>query len=284
MKKPSLYVVATPIGNKSDMSLRALEVLKMVDIIACEDSRVSKKLLESYDINKPLISYHKFNEKQRTEEFLKLLKSGKEAAQKIAPKVALISDAGTPCISDPGRILVNELFEQGIEITSIPGACAISTFLSQIPRNREEFAFIGFLPRTQQEAVFAKFAQIDMVFYEAANRLIKTLKIIKDFRGAETKVSIGRELTKVHEETLTDTVENILKHYETHTLKGEVVVMLYAQDKNESEPDEFEITEKIKKLKALKYTDKDISAILSTLYGYNKNKVYNLCLAVISIQ
>ncbi len=272
MKKPALYVVATPIGNKSDISLRALDVLKEVDIIATEDSRVSKKLLESYGITTKLVSYHKFNEKQRTEEFLKLLKSGQ--------KIALISDAGTPCISDPGRILVKEIFENNIEVTSIPGPSAITTFLSQIPRSSEEFAFIGFLPRikSQQEEFFKKFINTDMVFYEAANRLTETLNSIKDYRGTETKIAIGRELTKMYEETVVDTVENILKHYESHTLKGEVVGMVYAQDV--SSADDFEIAEKIKKLKTLKYSDKDISTILSSLYGYNKNQVYKLALSI----
>lgn len=271
MKEPSLFIVATPIGNKSDISERAVETLKNVDLIACEDSRVSKKLLDSYNIDTKLLSYHKFNEKQRTREILNLLKEGK--------KIALISDAGTPCVSDPGRILVKELFEEGIEITSIPGASAITAFVSQIPRESEEFVFMGFLPRikSQQEQVFKKYQYTDIIFYESANRLLETLQNIKNFRGAEAKAAIGRELTKMYEETLSESVENIIEHYKNNTLKGEVAVMLYA--KPHEDENEAEMLDKIKKLKALNLSDKDISSVLSTLYGYNKNKVYKISLS-----
>ena len=266
---PQLYIVATPIGNRADFSARAIETLKNVDLIACEDSRTSANLLENYGIKTKLSSYHKFNEKQRTNEFLKLLKDNK--------KIALISDAGTPCISDPGRVLVNELFGE-VKITSIPGACAVITFLSMIPRNTEEFAFAGFLPRVknQQTKVFEKFINLDTVFYESPNRLIETLENIKETRGEQAKVAVGRELTKVFEEVKAGSVTEIIDYYKTHTLKGEIVCMLYARE-NTGEQDS-DIIEKIKKLKTLNYPDKDISAILSTLYGYKKNKVYKLAL------
>lgn len=270
MKKPQLFVVATPIGNKNDLSTRAIETLKEVDVIACEDSRVSKKLLDTYGIDTKLLSYHKFNEKQRTQEIVRIIEEGK--------KIALISDAGTPCISDPGRILVSELFEKGIEITSIPGACAVITFLSQIPRNSEEFAFVGFLPRvkTQQRNIFQKYNNTDMVFYESANRLIETLENIKEERGKDAKAAIGRELTKMFEETITGTTDEIIEHYKSSTLKGEVVVMLYAQETTDES--ESEIIADIKKLKSAGYSDKDISIILATIKDYNKNKVYKLSL------
>ena len=266
---PQVYIVATPIGNMADFSSRAVDTLKTVDIIACEDSRTSASLLKNYGISTPLKSYHKFNEKQRTEEFIKLLNQGK--------KIALISDAGTPCISDPGRILINEIFDK-VKITSIPGACAVITFLSMIPRNTEEFAFAGFLPRikNQQQKVFEKFVNIDTVFYESANRLLDTLENIKEFRGENTRIAVGRELTKVFEEIKTGTVCEIIDYYKQNILKGEIVCMLYAQDT--AEDGEFEITEKIKKLKNLNYSDKDISVILSTLYGVNKNKIYKQAL------
>lgn len=270
MKRPKLFVIGTPIGNKSDLSMRAVQALIDADVIACEDSRVSKKLLDSYGITGKLISYHKFNEKHRTQELKKLLESGKS--------VALISDAGTPCISDPGRILVKEIFELGIEITAIPGPSAVVTFLSQIPRECEEFAFVGFLPRvkSQQEEVFRKFSFIDTVFYESANRLLDTLKNIKDVLGAQTKVAVGRELTKMYEETLCDTVGNIIKHYETATLKGEVVAMIYAT--NTAAEDESEILENIEKLRKENFSAKEISTVLNKLFGFNKNKVYKLAI------
>lgn len=268
----NLFIVATPIGNKEDISKRALDVLKNSNVIACEDSRVSKKLLEAYGISNKLLSYHKFNEKQRSQEILEALTRGED--------VALISDAGMPCISDPGKILVKEVSEKlpEIKITCIPGASAITTFLALIPRDNEEFAFVGFLPRStsQQEKLFFKYEQTDMIFFEAANRLIETIENIKLHRGDNCKISIGRELTKVYEEVKTGTPDEILSYYESHTLKGEVVGMIYADDKN-STP-EKELSENIKKLKELNYSAKDISVILSSLFNVNKNAVYKLAL------
>lgn len=269
-KEPQVFIVATPIGNKADFSMRAVQTLLKADVIACEDCRTSAKLLEAYDIDTKLVSYHKFNEKQRTPEFLKMIEEGKI--------IALISDAGTPCISDPGRILVEELFKHNVKITSIPGASAITTFLSMIPRNTEEFAFTGFLPRikNQQAKVFEKFITTDMVFYESANRLLETLENIAISRGENAKAAVGRELTKMFEEVKTGTVKELIEYYKNNVLKGEIVCMLYAEE--EKEEDEIFIIEKIKKLKALNYSDKDISNILSALYDLNKNRVYKTSL------
>ena len=265
-----VYVVATPIGNKADFSQRAIDVLKSVDIIACEDSRTSANLLESYNIKTKLISYHKFNEKQRTAEFLQMLQDGK--------RLALISDAGTPCVSDPGRVLVQELFEQNIKITSIPGASALTTFVSMIPGDSEEFAFIGFLPRVknQQKIILDKYLNTDFVFYESPLRLIETLKNIKEIRGENAKIAVGRELTKMFEEVKVGFIDEIEEYYSNNILKGEIVCMLYAQDTMD-ETDVL-VVENIKKIKELKYSNKDISQIISVLYGLNKNKVYKLSL------
>lgn len=265
-----VYIIATPIGNRADFSQRAAETLKTVDIIACEDSRTSRPLLDFYGIETKLISYHKFNEKQRTGEFLKLLEQGK--------KIALISDAGTPCISDPGRVLVKEFFEKGVKITAVPGASAVVTFLSIVPRSTEEFAFEGFLPRVknQQAKIFEKFVNTDLVFYESPNRLLETLSNIESSRGSQARIAVGRELTKMFEEVKTGTVKEVKEYFENNVLKGEIVCLLYAQDSDGE--NEAEIVEKIKKLKALNFSDKDISQILSALYDLNKNKVYKLSL------
>lgn len=272
IKEPMFYIVATPIGNKGDLSTRAITVLKSVDVIACEDSRTSAKLLDAYHIDTKLVSYHKFNEKQRTSEILKMIEQGK--------KIALISDAGTPCISDPGRILVQDLYEKGVKITSVPGACAVVTFLSMIPRNTEEFAFTGFLPRvkSQQSAIFDKFKHTDMVFYESANRLLETLENVALTRGAVTKVAVGRELTKMFEETKVGTVCEVIEYYKNNTLKGEIVCMVYADEQTDS--DDADIEQKVKKLKTLNLSDKDISQIISALYDVNKNKVYKISLGL----
>lgn len=268
--EPRLFVVATPIGNKADLSSRAVDVLSKSDLIACEDCRTSASLLDNYGINTRLVSYHKFNEKQRTQEFLRLIDEGK--------KIALISDAGTPCISDPGRILVKELFEKGVKITSIPGPSAVITLLSMIPRESEEFAFAGFLPRvkSQQGKIFEKYKNVDMVFYESANRLIETLENIAQVRGVDSKVAVGRELTKMFEEVKAGNVEEVIHYFKNNTLKGEIVCVLYAQSVSNEE--ESVLLDKIKKLKSLNYSDKDISQILSVLYDVNKNKVYKLSL------
>lgn len=270
-KDIQLYVVATPIGNLSDMTYRAVDVLKNVDLIACEDSRTSVPLMEKYSISTKLVSYHKFNEKQRTSEFLKLFEQGK--------KIALISDAGTPCISDPGRILVQELIERGIKVSSVPGPCAVSSFLSIIPRDKEEFSFVGFLPRVkqQQQKLFERYKKTDIVFYESANRLMETLKNIYQLRGETAKIVVGRELTKKFEEICYGSVYEVIDYFEKNTLKGEIVCLLYAE--NLSEDNDVDIIDQIKKLKAQGYSDKDVSVILSALYDVNKNRIYKLSLS-----
>ena len=137
------YVVPTPIGNIKDITLRAIETLKEVDFIACEDTRVTQKLLNHYDIRTKCISYHKYNERERVDFFLNELRTGKT--------IALVSDAGTPMICDPGGVIIQELVKNGFSVTSLPGACAVTTFLSSVPRSCEEFAFIGFIPRTEKQ-------------------------------------------------------------------------------------------------------------------------------------
>lgn len=270
----SLYIVGTPIGNICDISERALNILKSVDLIACEDSRVSKKLLDNYGISQKLISYHKFNEKQRSEEFLKLLQLGNN--------IALISDAGMPCISDPGRILVNEVIKnlEDVKITCIPGANAITTFLTLIPRETEEFSFIGFMPRikNQQQKLLEKYKYTDMVFFESANRLTETLENIKEFHGNDVQIAVGRELTKKYEEIKIGSPDEIIGYYKTNILKGEIVAMVYASKSDNIEEDE--LVQKIKKLKELNYSAKDISIIISSLYEINKNKIYKLALTL----
>lgn len=271
MQETQIFIVATPIGNKKDLSQRAIETLNSVDLIACEDCRTSSNLLNSFNIGTKLISYHKFNEKQRTEEFFNLLEEGK--------KIALISDAGTPCISDPGRILVKDFFEKGYKITAIPGASAITTLLSIAPRTTEEFAFAGFFPRnnSQQEKILIKYKNTDTIFYESANRLLDTLNKIKEVRGEDTTISVGRELTKVFEEVKNGKISEIIEYYEQNILKGEIALIVYAEDESEN-IEEKEIIEKIKKLKKQSFSDKDISKILSSLYDINKNTIKKLAL------
>ena len=264
------YIVATPIGNLSDITLRAVEVLKNVDYIACEDTRVTKVLADKYGFGAKLFDCHKFNEKERSDKIISLLKEGKN--------IALVSDAGTPAISDPGSVLVKELLSAGIKVTSIPGACAVSTFLSMVPRDCEEYAFVGFIPRNkrQQEEIFSKYKYTNCVFYESPNRLIETLENIKEIYGDDKKIAVGRELTKMYEEVKIASVSEVIDYYNSNILKGEIVAMVFACETEDIENDKLQT--KINLLKEEGFSQKDISKIISKLYGVNKNKVYKMTL------
>lgn len=256
------YIVPTPIGNISDITIRAIDVLKSVDIIACEDTRTTQKLLNHYDINTKCISYHKFNEKERVNFILNEIKNGK--------RIALVSDAGTPTICDPGNVIISALKENGYTYTSLPGASAVTTFLSMVSRDSEGFSFIGFMPRTKGQMIelIQKNSDKNLVFYESPNRILDTLDIINKIRG-DVRVSLGRELSKLYEEVITDNISAVIKHFESG-IKGEIVCMIHADIK----ADETKLDFMIKNLCQKGYSNKDISEILSTLYDFNKNKIY----------
>lgn len=270
--KPSygkLFIVSTPIGNLADITFRAVETLKNVDIIACEDTRNTKILCEKYEILTPLTSYHKFSESQKTAVLLDRLKAGENAA--------LVSDAGTPLISDPGVKLVEEARLAGIDVVPIVGASAILALLSSIPRRSEDFKFIGFLPRVsgQIENLVKSNRAENLVFYESPNRLIETLTVISKVQKGR-KIAIGRELTKKFEEIKVDTVENLLEYFKANVLKGEIACMLYAlEEKNE---DETLILEKLELLKGLKLSDRDIVSVINSLYGLPRNRIKEILL------
>ena len=266
MKEFDFYIVPTPIGNLGDITLRAIEVLKSVDLIACEDSRVTQKLLNHFDIRTKCVSYHKYNEKERVNQIIETLKSGK--------KMALVSDAGTPLICDPGSVIVKELRDNGFSVTALPGANAIATFLSQVSREDETYTFIGFLPKTQAkiEEIALQYKFSDFVFYESPNRIIQTLEIIKNV-PPECKVAFGRELTKVFEEVVVDKIDNVIEHLKTNVAKGEFVCLIY-RDGEVSDLTQME--DKVKLLQDKGFGAKDISVILSELYGVNKNKIYKI--------
>ena len=264
MKEYDFYIIPTPIGNLGDISKRAIDTLKSVDIIACEDMRVTQKLLNHFDIKTKCISYHKFNEKERVAYFLDLLQSGKT--------MALVSDAGTPLFCDPGAILVKELRKHNVKITALAGANAVATFLSQISRDNEDFVFTGFLPKTKTQIgnLLSKYKSTDIVFYDSPNRILNTLDVIKEFRP-DAKVAVGRELTKVFEEIVIDDVKNVIEYFKNNILKGEIVGLVF-RDKNSQQ--NIDIEEKINILKNKNFKAKEISVILSELYGLNKNDIY----------
>lgn len=263
----ALYIVATPIGNLSDITFRAVNILKSVDVIAAEDTRNTSVLLEKYNISTRLISYHKFSETSRLELFLNYLKEGKS--------IALVSDAGTPLICDPGEILVKEVKKEGFKVIPIGGISAITTLLSASPKGSEDFKFIGFIQRSEKQIkeTILQNKYENLIFYESPNRLIETLETIQT-ANPDAIITIGRELTKKFEEIITDSVENIISYYKNNVLKGEIAILLHKS----LIKDEINLDDKIRKLKALKFKDKEISLILSELYNTNKNSVYKKCL------
>ncbi|MFH1779434.1 MAG: 16S rRNA (cytidine(1402)-2'-O)-methyltransferase [Candidatus Omnitrophota bacterium] len=221
MPQGSLYVVATPIGNLKDITLRALEVLKEVDVIAAEDTRHTKILTNHYDITTPLTSYYEHNKITKGDYLVRLLKSGKD--------VALVSDAGTPGISDPGAHIINLAIKNGISVVGIPGACAfvLGLVLSGLPTDK--FAFEGFLP-SKSSARRKRLSQFKdekrtIIFYESPHRILKTLYDILEVMG-DVQISIMRELTKKYEEIIRDKVNALIQHFGKTKPRGEFLVVL----------------------------------------------------------
>ena len=267
-----LYVVSTPIGNLKDITLRALDTLKQCDLILCEDTRVSKKLLSHYKINKRIISYHKFNEKKISEKIIEILKKGKS--------VSLISDAGTPIISDPGRIIVKRCMEENILVIPIPGVSAVTTSIS-ISTFSDQFYFHGFLPDTdnmiKKEFEIIRNLRCSIVFFVSAQKLIKKFQLLKEF-FFDREILICRELTKLHETIYRGKISEIdMSEFKP---KGEVTVVISNQ-KNNNENNELNESDKKKIKKLIKNkTIKDIVRIISKEKNISKSKIYNYCLEI----
>jgi len=226
-----LYVVATPIGNLSDITLRALEILKDVDLVAAEDTRHSGILLKHYQINKPLISYHEHNEAMRTAQLVERLAAGE--------KIALITDAGTPGLSDPGARLIRECIKRGLDFTIIPGPSSILTALVGSGFSCEQFFFGGFLPiksgQRERELRAAAAREETSIYFESPYRLAKTLKGLNEILlataspsgdGQDRQLCVARELTKKFEEFRRGSAAELLAHYEAHPPKGEIVLII----------------------------------------------------------
>lgn len=219
------FIVATPIGNLGDITLRAIETLKNVDLILCEDTRVTKKLLDKYEIKKPTMSYHAHSKLSKTDKIIKLLEEGKD--------LALVSDAGTPGISDPGAMLVSQIkthFSDSVNVIPVPGPSAVITALSASGLPTHEFTFLGFLPHKKgRETLFKEIAEAKrtMVFYESPHRILKTLESLNKF-CPEKKVCIARELTKIYEEFKIGTPEELLEYFKNNPIKqkGEFTVLV----------------------------------------------------------
>ena len=216
-----LYLVPTPIGNLDDMTFRAVKVLREVDLILAEDTRNSGKLLKHFEINTQMHSHHMHNEHKTVEGVVQQLKNGRT--------IALISDAGTPAISDPGFLLTRACVEAGIEVDCLPGATAFVPALVNSGFPNDKFVFEGFLPvknGTQTRLQLLAEETRTVIFYESPHKLVKTLGQFVEYFGAERPVSVSREITKLHEETIRGTAAEVLKHYEEKPPKGEIVVVV----------------------------------------------------------
>ncbi len=218
---PKLYLVPTPIGNLGDITLRAIEVLREVDLILAEDTRKSGILLKHLEISKPVHSHHKFNEHRTVDSIVQRILGG--------AKIAMISDAGTPGISDPGFLLVRACIEQGIDVESLPGPTAFIPALVNSGLPGERFVFEGFIPQKKGRQKRLKELATEprtMVFYESPYRLVKALIQMAEYFGEDRKGSVSRELTKVHEETLRGTLRELAQYFSKATVKGEIVIVV----------------------------------------------------------
>ncbi|MGM9713238.1 MAG: 16S rRNA (cytidine(1402)-2'-O)-methyltransferase [Prevotella sp.] len=217
----TLYLVPTPVGNMEDMTFRAVRLLKEADLILCEDTRTSGILLKHYDIHRQLMAHHKFNEHGTSAGIVERLKGGQT--------ICLITDAGTPGISDPGFFLVREAVAAGIEVQTLPGATAFVPALVSSGLPCDRFAFEGFLP--QKKGRQTRLMQLaeetrTMIFYESPYRVVKTLQQFGEFFGLERQVSVCREISKIHEESVRGTVEEVVAHFTETPPKGEIVIIV----------------------------------------------------------
>ena len=222
-----LFLVPTPIGNLGDMTFRAVETLNTADLILAEDTRVSSKLLKYYNIHKPLVSFHMYNEHRRLSEVISKLKSGLT--------IAVISDAGTPGISDPGFLLVREAIMNDIEVNCLPGPTALIPALIQSGLSAERFVFEGFLPLKKGRNKRLENLMDEprtIIFYESPHKILKTLNQLIDFFGPERAVSVSRELSKIYEETFRGSLSEAADHFSHHAPKGEFVICLLGSQKN----------------------------------------------------
>ena len=265
----TLYIVATPIGNLEDITLRAIRILKEVDLIAAEDTRHTLKLLNHLEISKPLISYHRHNEEERKENLIDKLKEGKN--------IALVSDAGTPGICDPGEVIIKECIEEGINIVPIPGACAMINALIASGISTKEFTFIGFLPLNKktrkQKLEEIKNSDKTIMLYEAPHKLNTTLKELSSILTNDRQVVLAREITKIHEEYIRGNIEEILNK---DNLKGEMVLIIEGNKNMEKENDlnKLSLEEHYKYYENLNFEKKEIIKKIAKDRNVSKNEIY----------
>lgn len=272
-----LYLVATPIGNLEDITFRAINVLKIVDIIAAEDTRHTLKLLNYYEINKPLISYHRHNEDVKKDILINKLLEGKS--------IAIVTDAGTPGISDPGEEIVKEAIKNNIEIIPIPGACALINAIIPSGLNTKEFAFYGFLPlnKKNRKNVIERIKKEDktVIIYEAPHKLIKTLEDILENIGNINCV-LAKEITKIHEKFIRSNINDLIENLnEENIIKGEYIILLdlnFNKNKDEDVILEKTIEEQYEYYKNKGMEKKDIIKQIAKNKNVSKNEIYQMFL------
>lgn len=272
-----LYLVATPIGNLEDITFRAINVLKIVDIIAAEDTRHTLKLLNYYEINKPLISYHRHNEDVKKDILINKLLEGKS--------IAIVTDAGTPGISDPGEEIVKEAIKNNIEIIPIPGACALINAIISSGLNTKEFAFYGFLPlnKKNRKNVIERIKKEDktVIIYEAPHKLIKTLEDILENIGNINCV-LAKEITKIHEKFIRSNINDLIENLnEENIIKGEYIILLdlnFNKNKDEDVILEKTIEEQYEYYKNKGMEKKEIIKQIAKNKNVSKNEIYQMFL------
>ena len=269
-------MVSTPIGNLDDITFRAIKILKEVDLIACEDTRTTKKLLSRFQIQKKLTSYHEHNEVEKAAELLSVLKEGKS--------IALVSDAGTPGISDPGYRIVKLASENGVQVIPVPGASAALAALSVSGLPTSSFTFLGFLPKQNKKLTEYLETMKDrpetLIFYESPKRVIKTLEVISEVFG-ERNVSVSREITKMYEETLRGALPEVISNLKSRdTIKGEIVLIVEGNPEDEEIFDSETIDKVLKHLKKEGHTLKDAVKQITSDSGMSKSAVYKKALEI----
>ena len=268
--KGTLYIVATPIGNLEDITLRALRILKEVDLIAAEDTRQTLKLLNHFEISKPLISYHRHNEEVKSEILIQKLENGEN--------IALVSDAGTPGICDPGEDVIKKAIEEGINVVPIPGACAMINALIASGIDTKEFIFLGFLPLNKKTRIEKlreiKESEKTIIIYEAPHKMKNTLKELSEILQ-ERKIVLARELTKIHEEFIREDINFLMEKIEN--LKGEMILIIEGKKKEnniENELNNLSLEEHYKYYEEQGFDKKDIIKKIAKDRNVNKNEIY----------
>ena len=275
MEIGKLYLVPTPIGNLKDITLRALEVLESVDIIAAEDTRQTLKLLNHFNIKKTLISYHKHNEQAKSEEIISRLKEGNS--------IAIVTDAGTPGISDPGAVIASKCIEENIDFDVLPGATAITTALVYSGLDTTRFLFRGFIPRETKDRKIlieeVRDVKESIIFYESPHRLLSTLSLLSETLG-NRKIAACRELTKLHEEIIRGDILEVIEHFKEKGIKGEFVLVVQGKQKEEIQEEKkkewgnITIEEHIIKIIEDGITKKEAIKIVAKERGIAKSDVY----------